>query len=476
MIILKKTIIFLTYSFLSFGMIACQNHHMNESDPKDQIEATPSDNNQYITDIPSSFSSIDPPKKGAYSLEDTIKHVLARHPMIDEALGYIAEANEKINGAKAGYYPKVSAGFDSGRSNNHRKGWDPKANISASQMIYDFGKASSNVKTEIAGKAMKDARLLLIVDNLTRDTANAYIEVQRYTALLKLATIHLQEIRTIAKLVKARNERGASTLSDSVQADARVEEARSTQLQMESDLKRWQAVLATYMGFGKVPSLSGHYPSWLKNACAGQSPDWKNVPSMLEAEARVGEARANYNAQTASFFPTLSLNARASRNLNNSDDLYYSSNQDKETDYYVGLNVSANLYSGGQILSNRKAASHSLNSAEYAVKNARFEAERNLLESQSQIHSTSRLQESLKARTLMMEKTKELYRKQYLDLGTRTLLDLLNAEKEFHEARFLQTNIDYDLKRLNMGCLYASGEIRTKFAIQTMSLRPTYIP
>ncbi|MPN36585.1 hypothetical protein SDC9_184094 [bioreactor metagenome] len=63
--------------------------------------------------------------------------------------------------------------------------------------------------------------------------------------------------------------------------------------------------------------------------------------------------------------------------------------------------------------------------------------------------------------------TRDLYREQYLQLGTRSLLDLLNAEQEYHSARFELVDSSHDLQRLAVECWYQSGRLADEFALDT---------
>lgn len=63
--------------------------------------------------------------------------------------------------------------------------------------------------------------------------------------------------------------------------------------------------------------------------------------------------------------------------------------------------------------------------------------------------------------------TRDLYREQYLQLGTRSLLDLLNAEQEYHGARFEQVDNAHDLLRLAVECWYQSGRLADEFSLDT---------
>lgn len=44
----------------------------------------------------------------------------------------------------------------------------------------------------------------------------------------------------------------------------------------------------------------------------------------------------------------------------------------------------------------------------------------------------------LRRQQRLSEQTRELYQQQYLDLGSRPLLDVLNAEQEVYQARFAE--------------------------------------
>jgi adhesin transport system outer membrane protein len=69
----------------------------------------------------------------------------------------------------------------------------------------------------------------------------------------------------------------------------------------------------------------------------------------------------------------------------------------------------------------------------------------------------------------MMRETRDLYQKQFLDLGTRTLLDVLNADQELHAARFDEINTRFDLYKLNVECAYAAGRLRDAFGLSSPS-------
>ena len=83
----------------------------------------------------------------------------------------------------------------------------------------------------------------------------------------------------------------------------------------------------------------------------------------------------------------------------------------------------------------------------------------------------------LRRQQQLSERTRELYQQQYLDLGSRPLLDVLNAEQEVYQARFAELQIQSQLRQLQLNCLYNTGTLRQAFAlnnrrIQTVEIQP----
>jgi adhesin transport system outer membrane protein len=56
-------------------------------------------------------------------------------------------------------------------------------------------------------------------------------------------------------------------------------------------------------------------------------------------------------------------------------------------------------------------------------------------------------------------------------MGTRTLVDLLNAEQEFQQVRFEAVNVAQTLRSLQVDCLYLSGRMRDAFALSGATVR-----
>lgn len=399
------------------------------------------------------------------------------HPAIAEAIGQLYQQNENVNIARSGYYPQVSGGFNSGYDSGLTgNGQSRTFSLSASQMLYDFGKVSSAVHSALARVSSQQASVLLAIDRLARDTSFAVIELQRSQLLVDLANQQVDGISAIAELAKKRSDMGASTRSDLIQARSRVEASMATQLLLQAQLNRWRSTLASLLGAQSTVNVSPGFPTTLEQSCQGVMPDTAVTPSLLIAQAQQVDALALIAQARAEALPTVSLDPSITQYLDNNVDSTLSDGRDR-TRYGVFLNVKVPLYQGGAISARKSAAQHALRAAEAANDAARLAVRQGLLEARDQTSSLAQRLSTLDFRERSISETRDLYRQQYLELGTRPLLDLLNAEQEIHQARMDRENTAADLRRLNIDCLYNTGELRTAFhlnnkTVQGVEIRP----
>jgi adhesin transport system outer membrane protein len=385
------------------------------------------------------------------------------HPSIEEAVGRLEAQGEERDVAKAGYLPQISGGIGSTVARDGENRWRPRANISASQMIYDFGKVKSSVRSAEAGDKVVRARLLSAVDSLSRETAMAVVEVQRAQAQRQVAEQQLQDLRMIEELVRHRFTRGAATKSDALQAKGRVGGAEADIQRIDGEVARWRGTLANLTGQNDVGVVDDSVPDWLNNSCALGVGDWGEVPSIMEVMAERERAFAEYDRSKADRLPTFSIEGGASADM-----------QEPWSDtanYNVGITVNSSLFNGGARNARARGAGYALKAATAAEARVRTDIERVIAEVQRQVESLGEVERTLAVREADMRETGSLYRLQYLEMGTRTLVDLLNAQQEYHGLRFSLVSNQHDVRRLQTECLFYSGAMRQKFGLTGKRVR-----
>jgi adhesin transport system outer membrane protein len=402
-------------------------------------------------------------------LEQAVRLAVDWHPSISEAIGTLYQQAEGINVAEAGYYPQISGGIKGGYTSGYGSDdGSQSVSISLKQMLYDFGKVSNSVEAARAKVARSQASILLAIDQVSRDTAFAYIEVQRYQRLVEVAREQIRGIGDIVELARQRSDMGASTRSDVVQAQSRAEGGMATLQEYKALYGRWQSTLTNLLGRQTPPQVSDTFDTSMSDACKGPL-GTDALPAVLQAAAQRTQAQAELAQAKAEAYPTLSLQPSINQFL---DDHYDDQNtRINRTQAGIFLNLEVPIYQGGAISARSRAANYALTAADSAEDAARLQARQGLGEAQAQTSGLTRRLTSLESRQTSITEARELYGRQYLELGTRPLLDLLNAEQEIHQSRFDLANTQADLRRLQIDCLYNSGALRRAFGIDHSTIQ-----
>ena len=412
--------------------------------------------------LPANLATAQTATTAPITIDQAAREAVSWHPSVEEATARLDAQAEQVDVAKAGYLPQINGGIGTGYNNLNQSRWRPRANLSVSQMLYDFGKVRGSVDSARAGTAISEAQLLLSVDSLIRDTSYSVIELQRNEALHVIAVEQLESVESIRALVQRRFEEGAATKADLLQAEARVQGAQATTQEIEAEQQRWQTALAHLLGRDAAPAISPELPDGFMTYCEFQEPDWARIPAIQEVEAQRDQAKAELNRSKAENLPTVSLGAGGSADINDP----FSGHEE----YNFGINVSTSLFNGGANRARTRSANYALSAANAAEARIRNEVSRTLSEAQRQVSSLGRVLDTLSFRETSMRETGELYRAQYLELGTKTLVDLLNAEQELHQVRFDRVNTQYDLRRLQINCAVNSGSVREAFGLSGTSI------
>ncbi|HCW3115996.1 TolC family outer membrane protein [Citrobacter amalonaticus] len=410
---------------------------------------------------------------GELTLSQAVNRAVTRHPSIAEVVGKLYAQIQQVDVAKAKYYPQVNAGMNNGYTNTYSdSGFSPSLVLSLSQMLYDFGKVASQVRAENAGVAQEQANVLLSIDTVSHETATAIVQVQTWQQMVAVAKEQLDALSTIGRLANQRNDEGASSLSDVVQTDARIEGARSQLVQYQANLESSQATLMTWLGWKNLNTISNDFPQKLGRSCERAKLDDKLVPAVLAAWAQANVAQANLDYANAQMTPTVSLEPEVRHYLN---DNYAGHESVDRTQYSAWVKVEMPIYQGGGLTARRNAASHAVESAQSAIQRTRLDVRKKLLADRSEAMNLVTSLQIQKRQETLSERTRELYQQQYLDLGSRPLLDVLNAEQEVYQARFAQLQTESQLHQLQLNCLYNTGQMRQAFGLENRTIQSVEI-
>lgn len=283
------------------------------------------------TDMPSSsVRSVAVTKRSQLDFLDAIRQALQRRPEITQGIAEVAQQQANIDTVKSQYFPQISGGFNTGDFTTGERGRQVFS-ISATQMLYDFGKIKSAVTVEQAKLMQDQAQLLLEIDDISYQVANAIVNIKRYEELVKIADQQISGIGRIAEIARLRAQAGISSQADPIQAQSNLEAAQSTKVVQEAQLHQYQQKLRTLLGYD-VSNVNINMPSFLvEKAGLYDEIDFNNVSKMMAAQTAVQIAKFQKQQTKLNVYPTLNIKGSLSqavngRNPNNKeDDGFYNS-------------------------------------------------------------------------------------------------------------------------------------------------------
>lgn len=411
------------------------------------------------------LGTTDTPSTPSTNMNDALLTALGWHPSIATAKAKLTEQQFRERVAKSGYLPQVSGGLKSGYEG---RGSDQESSqiltLSVSQMLYDFGEVRHGVRAERALVLKQQAELFMAVEDTLNNTATAVLESWRYQELEAMALAQHRALQKLTDLVAERHRKGAASRSDLAQSKTRVESAYTQVLQHQNQKRMWQNRLASLLGKQQPHAISSQPAPLSAESCVFTHESVEEAPSLRAAFALRDSADAVAKKATARTLPTLSLDPSVTHYLK--DPQWAEQGEPDKTQYGVYLNMNMPLYQGGALSAERKLAQATKMAAEADILAERQQILEALFTSSAQREVLTHHLNVLSQREALSQETRRLYQQQYMELGTRPLIDLLNAEQEIFQTRFERINVQHEMQLTSLTCAHALGQLRPLFALE----------
>jgi outer membrane protein, adhesin transport system len=380
------------------------------------------------------------------NVRDAVQEAILRHPEVLSKWRLYQAAGHDTDAAQAGYYPRVDAQafvgrerYDSPTTNatsyNH-----PGALLELRQMLFDGFATRNEVRRASYTRQARYFDLLATSDAIALETVRAYQDVLRYRRLVALARENWATHKELYDQIEERVAAGVGRRVDLEQATGRLALAESNWLTEAANLHDVSARYERLVGVQPAKTLAD--APYLDEAVSVDSPisseQIRLNPSFQAAVAGIRAARAEARSKDASLWPNLELRASQSvdRNTNGVEGGYNKG--------VVQLVLNYNLFKGGGDIARGRQYIEQLN-ANYDL---RDKVCRDLRQTTRVANNEVRRNRDqllhLQLHALSTEKAREAYRSQF-DIGQRTLLDLLDTENEYFEARRAVVRAEHDL-------------------------------
>ncbi|MEG2431796.1 MAG: TolC family protein, partial [Acinetobacter sp.] len=338
--------------------------------------------------------------------------------------------------------------------------------LNAIQMLYDFGKVKTSVDIQQTRLWAEQAQLLISIDDVALRTSSAIINIKRSQEMVQIAERQIAGIQKIVEITQLRAQAGVSSQADPVQAKSYLQAAQTNLLTQQSLLNQYQLQLRSLIGLN-LGEKQWDIPNFLiAKSSLYDEPNFKQIPKMMHASAEIQTAQAQKTQTKLSRYPTLnvkgSLNQAVNgRNPNNNEDngLYSS----------IMLEANSNFFQGGAIAAQARSASYAEQAAKAKLNSVYLDVLDQVRLNREQVESKQNQMKILQARQMTTIKTKELYQEQY-KLGTRTALDLLNAEQAIHAVASDIESTRYDIYSSLVQFIAATGKSREVYSLDHLNI------
>ncbi|MFV3076185.1 TolC family outer membrane protein [Niveispirillum fermenti] len=370
----------------------------------------------------------------AQSLQDALAQAYESNPTLDAARAQLRATDELVPQARAGYLPTLSAEGQVGR-NVQKNGpsdtyWNEKtASATVVQPLFRGGRTVAGMSRAEALVQAQRATLLATEQSVLLTAATAYSDVVRDQAVLDL---NVNNVQVLQRQLDASNDRfrvGEITRTDVSQSESRLALSRSNRIAAEGLLNASRATFTRLIG---APPQNLQQPAPLMGLPASLEATIalaeQNNPQVVAARFAERAADAAVDQVAGELLPTVSLVGTYSRTWDRPGTL---------GDYDTGsitARVSIPIYEAGgttaRVREAKQTASQRRIQIDEATRQARETAIRSweaLVTSRASIKSR---EEQVRAANIALEGVR-----QEATVGSRTVLDTLDAEQELLNAQ-----------------------------------------
>jgi TolC family type I secretion outer membrane protein len=372
----------------------------------------------------------------AETLDEALARAYQTNPTLLAARAGLRATDEGVNQALSRWRPTVEAGADISRTQSYSNNRSPAtryttprgADLSIVQPLYDpVADAASN-------RAEKDvlaarARLITTEQEVLLNAMSSYIDVVRDQAVLDLNINNEQRLRRQLDAANDRFRVGEITRTDVAQAEARLSRATADRIQSEGNLAASRAVYRNNVGEAPTglaqPKPPVNLPSMQDEAISIAS---ARFPDVLAADYTEQSARENVRAIEGELWPSLDLRGTLSA------DRGQTTGDTESNNASITAEISVPLYTAGSVASRIRAAKQIASQRKIQVDQARRDAMETATRAWESLETARASLRALDSEIQASQIALEGVEKEAL-VGSRTVLDVLDAEQELLNAK-----------------------------------------
>ena len=368
------------------------------------------------------------------TLEEALSLAYKKNPLIQAKRADLRSDDELVSMSSSEFYPKIRIIGSYGETVvNYNETDEIKlkpnvAKIEAEQIIFSGGRLLNNRSQSLNFVAASRADLNILEQEILFAAAEAFFNVLTNQKIVELREVNLDVLNERLEVAKIQFEVGELTLTDVAQSEARLSLSQANLAEARSNLEKSKAIYQSIIGVSPV-NLSNDFIIFSLPTTIEEALSIANARSPYIKFAEKSELSSRYGIKSAKskLLPSLSLIGEFS----NSEEMLF--NTDGDAYQLMGV-LSMPIFSGGLNWSNiRKAQEINIRDKFQLVEARRFvsqEVKSAFAQYNSSLIKVNSSKKQFEANKIALEGVKEEF-----ELGTRTNLDVLDAEQEFLDSQ-----------------------------------------
>lgn len=396
----------------------------------------------------------------AGTFDDALISAYKTNPRIKAQLESVQIADEQVSQAVSGWRPTATANYNRGRqrSDYAHSGWNysdtTTRGLQVTQPIFNGGETIANTKSaksnvKAAREDLKNAEQTILLQAIA-----AYMDVVRDEAVLNLSRSNHEVLEKQLEASKSRFSVGEVTRTDVAQSEARLARASTDVTQAKGALEISRATFERVVGYKPAkleqpkdfPTLPTSLDDALKTALS-------NNPAYTASLQREKAAEHEVDSSIAKLLPNVNLSGSMQRQ----EGAGTRGVDDFDTDDVL-VNVSIPLYQSGAEYSRIRQAKINVNQRKSDVDDKYDTTHESVTQAWENLQTQKAAIESNKAAIHAAEVALDGVKQEQL-YGSRTVLDVLDAEQELFTARVNLVKAEHDRTVATYSLLSSVGKL-----------------
>jgi len=395
------------------------------------------------------------------TLAQVARSTIANNPSIGIIRAQAQAAEAGIDVVNVAYAPKVDFSVARGPEQTYNFESEiqtsqtrSEASIRASQLLFDFGKTAADLDWATAVYESTVWRQQAQTDAILIEMVEAYLSVLELSMQIDNSRINERAHEEMYRIIKLNADAGNATEADVQRIVVGLEGAKTLSIDLRSSRQNAASNFKRLTGLDpsslQVPARIS--PAASKLSIADMEGYATKDPNMLSLEWNIVSLEAQQLSLLRDYLPKISLNAsaRIQQNVMGENPL--------NTNGRLMISLTGQIYDGGERMAKNNQLIARIDEVKYRYSKALDQLEQDIEDSARILRTANEKRASIAERIAASKSVVSLYQQQF-EAGTRTIFELLDAQRELFAAKGEQITSRFEVMRAAYNAAKLNGNL-----------------